>query len=274
MPSELARILRDQKAKIAEQLISAESGSSRNAERQAMALAKVDGLIGMVQQSPEILTQTLREIIQGHMQSRESIDQLRADIEHEYAAAAVAVREAFPEAETPLATLAQLIDLATTRSNVVINTVRDELLHQLQETTSDRQMLRSALQELSTPIIPLYSGILVLPLVGQIDAGRAQDVTEQLLEAIAREQADIVLLDVTGISTLDTSVANHLMQTARAVSLLGSQVILVGISAEIAQTLVTLNVDLGDLVTLSDLQSGVEYALAQLGLAIRPSGSA
>lgn len=272
MSSALAQILRDHKASIAAHLAATSNAGGQSDEDRAMALAKVDSLIGMLQQQPEILTQTLQEMTHRQTQSIETLDRLIADFQAEHLAVAQAVRDAFPEATTAIDTLEQLTELTSTRTKVIIDSLREEVDTQLRETIADQQALRAAVQELSTPIIPLYSGILVLPLVGRIDGSRAQDITEQLLEAIAREQADLVLLDVTGISTVDTSVANHLMLTARAASLLGSKVVVVGLSAEVAQTLVTLGVELGDLVTLSDLQSGVEYALAQLGLAIGPSG--
>jgi rsbT co-antagonist protein RsbR len=126
------------------------------------------------------------------------------------------------------------------------------------------------LRELSTPIIPLYTGVLVLPLVGDIDSRRAAQVIEALLEAISRQQADVVIIDITGVPVVDTQVANYLLQAARATQLLGSQVVLVGISPDIAQTIVQLGVDLSNIMTRANLQSGVEYAFAQRGLAIRP----
>ncbi|MBC8160323.1 MAG: STAS domain-containing protein [Roseiflexaceae bacterium] len=271
MPSALIRILRDQKTAIAEQLVALVAETPiLEAERQAMALAQVDSLIGMTQQQPEILAQMLDELTRTQLDDPSEFGPAMAAIQDEHQAALAAVVAAYPESREALDTMIELERLTAQRTQAVVQQMTQQMQLQIRETAADRQVLRTAVQELSTPIIPLYSGILVLPLVGRIDGVRAQDVTEQLLEAIAREQADIVLLDVTGISSLDTSVANHLMQTARAAALLGSQVILVGISAPFAQTLVELDVELGSLVTLSDLQSGVEYALAQLGLAIKP----
>ncbi|MBK9945301.1 MAG: STAS domain-containing protein [Kouleothrix sp.] len=159
-------------------------------------------------------------------------------------------------------------NLAHKSARVIVDTYHRDLIERLEAASANQERLRAAIQELSNPIIPVYNGVLVVPLVGRVDSARAQTLTEALLEAIAREQAEIVLLDITGVAMVDTNVANHLMQTARAASLLGSQVVLVGISAEVAQTLVQLGLDLGRLVTLSNLQSGIEYALAQQGLAI------
>jgi anti-anti-sigma regulatory factor len=133
-----------------------------------------------------------------------------------------------------------------------------------------QDLLRSTIRELSTPIIPVYTGILVLPLVGSIDSRRAAEITERLLEAIAAQQADIVIIDITGVSLIDTNTANHLLMTTRAANLLGSQVVLVGMGSEIAQTIVHLGVELRGLITLADLQAGIAYALGQIGLGIQP----
>jgi rsbT co-antagonist protein RsbR len=134
----------------------------------------------------------------------------------------------------------------------------------------EQDHLRSTIRELSTPIIPVYDGILVLPLVGAIDSRRATEITERLLEEIAAQQAEIVIIDITGVSLIDTSTANHLLMTTRAANLLGSRVVLVGMGAEIAQTIVQLGVELHGLVTLADLQAGIAYALRRIGLAIQP----
>ncbi|HNP72486.1 MAG TPA: STAS domain-containing protein [Kouleothrix sp.] len=135
-------------------------------------------------------------------------------------------------------------------------------------------LLRSTISELSTPIIPVYPGVLVLPLVGAVDSRRATEITERLLESIAAYQAEFVIMDVTGVPVIDTSTANHLLMTTRAAGLLGSQVILVGIGAEIAQTIVHIGIELRGLVTLANLQAGIAYALGRIGLAIQPLPSA
>lgn len=153
----------------------------------------------------------------------------------------------------------------------VAETKRDaqrETIAEFQATQQREDQLRAVIQELSTPIIPIYRGVLVLPLVGAIDSLRSQEITERLLEEIVRQQADMVIIDITGVSVVDTSVANHLIMTAQAVNLLGSKVIFTGISSTIAQTIIQLGVNLGDVVTLSNLQAGMLFALEQLGLGI------
>jgi len=129
---------------------------------------------------------------------------------------------------------------------------------------------RRLIQELSVPIVPIHEGMLVLPLVGAIDSRRASQVMEAALEKIVEFQADVLILDITGVPLVDTGVANYLLQMARAVKLLGAQVVLVGIGAEIAQTMVQLGVELRDVTTRSNLQAGIAFALAQQGFAISP----
>ena len=141
----------------------------------------------------------------------------------------------------------------------------------LATTTEQREAeraLRHAISELSTPIIPVAEGILVLPLVGSIDSRRASDVNERLLEGIAEHQAEIVIIDITGVPMMDTATANLLLMTARAAGLLGSRVVLCGIGAEIAQTISHLGVDLRALTTLANLQVSIAYALKRRGLQI------
>ncbi|NJN68358.1 MAG: PAS domain S-box protein [Chloroflexaceae bacterium] len=122
---------------------------------------------------------------------------------------------------------------------------------------------RVALRELSTPLLPLADGVLVMPLLGTIDSNRAQQVMETLLEGVSTYQSHTAILDITGVQMVDTQVANALIHTAQAVKLLGSQVVLTGIRPAMAQTLVNLGADLGGIVTRSTLESGIAYALGK-----------
>jgi ribose transport system substrate-binding protein len=119
---------------------------------------------------------------------------------------------------------------------------------------------RRVIQELTTPIIPISDQILVLPLVGMIDSARARQIMESMLGAISKIQAAVLIIDITGVAVVDTSVAHYLLQAARAAQLLGALVMLVGISPEVAQTLVQLGIDLSSLPTYSSLQVGLEHA--------------
>lgn len=129
---------------------------------------------------------------------------------------------------------------------------------------------RQLIQELSTPIVPIHQGILVLPLVGIIDSHRATQILESALERIVAAQAEVLILDITGVPYIDTGVINYLLQMVRAITLLGAQSVLVGIGAHVAQTVVQLGIDLASVTVKANLQEGIVYALNYMGLAIQP----
>ncbi len=117
------------------------------------------------------------------------------------------------------------------------------------------------LAELSTPLIPLSDDIMVMPLVGELDAARMAQVLESLLGGISQNRARFAILDITGVVNVDTAVANGLISAAKAVRLLGAQMMLTGIRPEVAQTLVGLGAELSGIVTSGNLQAGIAYAL-------------
>ena len=134
----------------------------------------------------------------------------------------------------------------------------------LQENLYQSEIIRQQsedLRELSTPLIPLTENTVIMPLIGAIDTLRTNHIMDTLLHGIAQYRAQMVILDITGVPIVDTQVANGLISAARAAKLLGTQVILTGISPALAQTIVSLGIDLSDLTTMSSLQSGVSYAL-------------
>jgi rsbT co-antagonist protein RsbR len=122
---------------------------------------------------------------------------------------------------------------------------------------------REALRELSTPLLPIASGVILIPLVGAIDGGRAALVLETLLEGVSAHRAEIAILDITGVHTVDASVALGLVQAAQAARLLGAEVILTGVSPQAARTLVDLATDMRGIKTLSSLEQGVELAMTR-----------
>ncbi len=159
---------------------------------------------------------------------------------------------------------------------VIADLTESILVREAQRETEQQQAIireqAAMLAELSTPLIPISDGVLVMPLIGTITDRRAQQVMETLLEGIVQHQAETVLLDITGVKTVDTSVANALIQVARAVNLIGAHIVLTGIQPRIAQTLVQLGVSLGNIVTYSTLQAGIASILtAQLSPASRSS---
>lgn len=118
------------------------------------------------------------------------------------------------------------------------------------------------LAELSTPLIPITDVVMVMPMIGKIDARRAQQMLDTLLSGIAANRARTVILDITGVPVVDAQVASALVRAASAVRLLGAEVMLAGIRPEVARTLVDLGIDLGGILTCSTLQRGVALAMA------------
>ncbi len=118
-----------------------------------------------------------------------------------------------------------------------------------------------SLREVSTPVIALWDSMLLLPLVGIVDSVRAQQISEGLLEAISRSEAEVTLIDVTGVPVMDTSVARHILKTVAAAEMLGTRVILTGIGPSTAQTMVKLGIDMSGVPTRASLKSGLALAL-------------
>lgn len=131
---------------------------------------------------------------------------------------------------------------------------------------------QAAIRELSTPVIRVYDRILLLPLVGTIDSHRAQQVMESVLVRTCDEHAKVLLLDIAGVTVVDTQVADYLLKTTAAVRLLGAQTILTGISPQVARTIVELGVSLAALHTRNTLADGLELALSMLDKQIAPVG--
>jgi rsbT co-antagonist protein RsbR len=122
-----------------------------------------------------------------------------------------------------------------------------------------------SLRELSTPVLQVRERLLILPIIGVLDKERAQQLTEQLLGGIRTHRARVVVIDITGVPDVDEAVADHLVRTVDASRLMGAGVIITGLSSEIAQTLVTIGVDLDKMNTVGDLQGGIEEAERLLG---------
>ncbi len=130
------------------------------------------------------------------------------------------------------------------------------------------QRQQAEMMELSTPVVRLWEGILALPLIGTLDSERTQTVMESLLEKIVETGAAIAIIDITGVPTVDTLVAQHLLKTVAAARLMGADCIISGIRPQIAQTIVHLGVGLGDVITKASMADAFSLALKRSGYSL------
>jgi rsbT co-antagonist protein RsbR len=151
-----------------------------------------------------------------------------------------------------------LLDQLALWTTEVYQKAREEVIQRQQE-----EML-----ELSTPVVKLWEGILALPMIGTLDSGRTQVVMEALLQQIVATGSQVVIIDITGVPTVDTLVAQHLLKTVAAARLMGTDCIISGIRPQIAQTIVHLGVDLSDVVTKATLADALALAMQRRGLTV------
>jgi rsbT co-antagonist protein RsbR len=181
----------------------------------------------------------------------------------------VLARSLFEKYQTDFDLLNRVLDAYEPAANRIANTVavgfvqeRERIIRQQQE----------AIRELSTPVLQVREQLLILPIIGVLDSQRARQVTEQLLRAIRANRAKVVVIDITGVPTIDSTVANHLVQTVDASGLMGASVIITGLSSDIALTLVTIGLDLSKMNAVGDLQGGIEEAERLLGYEVSRTG--
>ena len=141
-----------------------------------------------------------------------------------------------------------------------------EVYQRSREEVISRQQME--MMELSTPVVELWHGILALPLIGTLDSSRTQVVMQNLLEAIVAKSATIAIIDITGVPTVDTLVAQHLLKTVAAARLMGAECIISGIRPQIAQTIIHLGVDLGNVITKATLADAFHLSLRKQSMAI------
>jgi rsbT co-antagonist protein RsbR len=179
----------------------------------------------------------------------------------------VLARELFKKYGLDVALLNRVQDAYEPAANRIAITVGVGFVQERERVIRQQQ---EAIRELSTPVLPVRERLLILPIIGVIDPQRARQLTEQLLHGIRTNRAKVVVMDITGVPVMDANVANHLVQTVEAARLLGATVIVTGLSPEIAQTLVTIGVDLAKMTTVGDLQGGIEQAERLLGYTVAP----
>jgi PAS domain S-box-containing protein len=142
---------------------------------------------------------------------------------------------------------------------LVVAAIRDVTERRAQELRLERQ--RDEILELSTPVIQVWDKVLALPIIGTLDSGRAARLTEGLLEKIAESQAEVIILDISGVPTIDTQVAQHLLKTVQAATLMGAASIMSGVRPETAQAMVHLGIDMGQLRSRSTLRDALQLAM-------------
>src|SRR5436189_1720303 len=179
----------------------------------------------------------------------------------------VLARSLFAKYHGDVRMLSHVLDAYEPAANRIAITVAVGFVQQRERVIREQQ---EAIRELSTPVLQVRERLLILPIIGLIDAQRARQLTEQLLPAVRANRAKVVVIDITGVPAMDSNVANHLVRTVDASRLQGARVIVTGLSPEIAQTLVTIGVDLSKMNTVGDLQGGIEEAERLLGYRVIP----
>jgi rsbT co-antagonist protein RsbR len=169
----------------------------------------------------------------------------------------VLARSLFERYQDDAALLNRILDAYEPAANRIAVTVGVSFVEERERVIREQQ---EAIRELSTPVLQVRPRLLILPIIGVLDSQRARQLTEQLLGAIQSHRAKLVVIDITGVASIDVEVANHLVQTVEAARLMGASAIVTGLSSTIAQTLVDLGVDLSMLRTVGDLQGGLEEA--------------
>jgi rsbT co-antagonist protein RsbR len=183
----------------------------------------------------------------------------------------VLARSLFEKYQDDRALMNRVLDAYEPAANRIAVTVGVSFVQERERVIRQQQL---AIRELSTPVLKVRDQLLILPIIGALDAARARQLTEQLLNGIRENRAKVVVIDITGVPAIDVDVANHLVQAVRASGLMGARVIITGLSADIAQTLVNLRVDLTMMQSVGDLQGGIEEAERQLSYAVTRSGAA
>jgi rsbT co-antagonist protein RsbR len=181
----------------------------------------------------------------------------------------VLARSLFEKYQSDFELLNRVLDAYEPAANRIANTVAVSFVQERERIIRQQQ---EAIRELSTPVLQVREQLLILPIIGILDSQRARQVTEQLLRAIRANRAKVVVIDITGVPTIDSTVANHLVQTVDASGLMGASVIITGLSSEIALTLVTIGLDLSKMNAVGDLQGGIEEAERLLGYEVTRTG--
>ena len=174
----------------------------------------------------------------------------------------VLARELFAKYRGDSDHLNRILDAYEPAANRIAVTVGVSFVEERERVINEQQ---ESIRELSTPVLQIRERLLILPIIGVLDSSRARQLTQQLLAAIRDNRAAVVVIDITGVATIDRTVANHLVQAVEASRLMGASTILTGLSPEVTQAIVDLGVDLSMMQTVGDLQGGLEEAERMAG---------
>ena len=183
----------------------------------------------------------------------------------------VLARSLFKKYQGDFELLNRVFDAYEPAANRIANTVGVSFVQERERVIRQQQ---EAIRELSTPVLQVRERLVILPIIGVLDSQRARQLTEQLLRGIRTHRAKVVVIDITGVPEIDSTVANHLVQTVEASRLMGASVVITGLSPDIALTLVTIGVDLSKMNAVGDLQGGIEHAERLLGYEVTQSTGA
>jgi rsbT co-antagonist protein RsbR len=183
----------------------------------------------------------------------------------------VLARSLFKKYQGDFELLNRVLDAYEPAANRIANTVGVSFVQERERVIRQQQ---EAIRELSTPVLQVRERLVILPIIGVLDSQRARQLTEQLLRGIRTHRAKVVVIDITGVPEIDSTVANHLVQTVEASRLMGASVVITGLSPDIALTLVTIGVDLSKMNAVGDLQGGIEHAERLLGYEVTQSTTA
>jgi rsbT co-antagonist protein RsbR len=175
------------------------------------------------------------------------------------------IREIILEMDEPQQNPTRLIDLVKEADGFFFHF--NKVIHDIYASSWKNKILahRSAIMELSAPLIPVLENIAVMPIIGAIDTERAELITQNLLYGAIKYESKVVLVDITGVAEVNTMVAQYIIKAAEAIHLIGAECIVVGIRPEIAQTMMSLEVDMDMLTTLSSMDQGLRVALSKTG---------
>jgi anti-anti-sigma regulatory factor len=205
----------------------------------------------------------------GDAESFHKINMSMADILTDWYGTLKQVRAGDLDARVPVGDGDEFLDRMSEELNGTLATLKD-----LQEESERRRIAlieqqSKIIEELSTPIIQVWDGVLALPVIGIVDSARAQEMMEKLLDRVVSSQTRCVILDLTGVTVIDTKTADYLIKMVKAATLVGASCTVTGIGPSVAQTITRMGLDLQGVVTLRDLRDGLKHAFTDLGLEVR-----